>query len=133
MVHRSTNASECDICLEHKQKTNLECDHSFCKECLFKILASRSQRNMSCPLCRHVTFNTTDYDINNTIKRIELNRHDEYVTYSMVIRIFYFDECHIYLVGNYVGNIKVCYTRPKSNPTLNKKIINGQVIKFSYS
>ena len=134
MVHNHKNTSECAICYEDKQKINLGCPHSFCKDCLDSCINSQYQHKLSCPLCRRVTYNTTDSDINDKIYIIELYRDNEYDEYDEYNSIYY-DEFHMWfcLIRMRWDNFHSQYKHPKYNPRLNKKCINGQVIKFSYS
>ncbi len=53
------NIKECAICMEefdsmpstteHRVKFTLECNHSFCLECLYKTIMYKNK----CPMCRH--------------------------------------------------------------------------------
>ena len=49
--YKKKPSEECSICLEEiKDKVCLECNHSFCEECVYKWLCRSEQLN--CPMCR---------------------------------------------------------------------------------
>ncbi|XP_038062645.1 E3 ubiquitin-protein ligase TRIM56-like [Patiria miniata] len=55
---KTISSLECDICHDrYEQPKMLDCQHSFCTECLEKYYTSRyeGQRKIPCPLCRRET------------------------------------------------------------------------------
>lgn len=44
----------CPICLElmHNPMTTIDCLHSFCGDCLSRVIYMNSNINKSCPTCR---------------------------------------------------------------------------------
>jgi len=53
----SIHAFECPICYESKEmieNVSLDCNHSFCKECMLHIFKMhKTNQELSCALCRH--------------------------------------------------------------------------------
>ena len=80
----------CCICLDNVVDMSLQCNHEFCQECITEVLNLDNNGELSCPLCRNPTFITSNPEINNRIRGIELNRndtpfHDEVNTFLTVI------------------------------------------------
>lgn len=52
-----SNLLECPICYENKEiieNVSLDCNHSFCKECMLNIFKMhKTNQELSCALCRH--------------------------------------------------------------------------------
>ena len=68
----------CCICLEHlnQQEGNflrIKCKHEFHFNCIFQLLATNSQYNNKCPMCRN---NIIDINQDINIKNNQNNLHD---------------------------------------------------------
>tara|TARA_Y100000996_G_C22491879_1_gene630572 strand:- start:195 stop:644 length:450 start_codon:yes stop_codon:yes gene_type:complete len=104
----------CIICFENKKEYNLSCNHSFCINCLSKIL--QSDLDMKCPLCRK---NIIKKDINHIKKFLpRQTRSDTLDDRKSEFRDF---------VLNYL--VKINITEGLSN----KKILTIQLLNYIFA
>lgn len=62
----------CSVCENRYNKQErcpllLECGHSFCKDCLFKIFSASTDTSLNCPWCRHVSI------VGNSVQSLKKN------------------------------------------------------------
>jgi hypothetical protein len=124
-----TADSECPICLDEKELETLQCHHSLCLECVNSILDTQFYNKLSCPLCRTVSYEINNEDINTKIIDIELNRDSNATKRDYMITYTY--ECMYYTID--IDKQFKLQPIPKENPYQSHKIRNGNVVQLVYS
>ena len=118
---------ECPVCFEENNLEKLDCKHSICLECIHSIIDTQFYNKLSCPLCRNVSYEINNKDINTKIIDIELNRYnDDDIFY--INSYCYFEYGYDYNTINYKKE-----TILRINPRKKLKIRNNNVIKETYS
>lgn len=106
---------ECPICYEDIDCIKLECDHSFCIECLASSMQHFDTINeyFMCPYCRQEITDFKNDDLNNELEllnlRINIRRleEEEEYLYGTIIEYYY-----IYI--NWFSSDKDIYNYPKN-------------------
>ena len=120
---------ECPVCFEENNLEKLDCKHSICLECIRSIIDTQFYNKLSCPLCRNVSYEINNKDINTKIIDIEFNRyHDDNTFYIDLYRYYYYDCMYDYTTIDYKKE-----TILRINPRKKLKIRNNNVIKETYS
>ena len=120
---------ECPVCFEENNLEKLDCRHSICLECIRSIIDTQFYNKLSCPLCRNVSYEINNKDINTKIIDIEFNRyHDDNTFYIDLYRYYYYDCMYDYTTIDYKKE-----TILRINPRKKLKIRNNNVIKETYS
>ena len=121
-----TYDNECPVCYEVKDLEKLTCNHSICFDCANTIIDTQVNNNLSCPMCRNISYEIDNNEINTKIRNIELNKKnddDEDFTYRSTI-----------IINKYVNEYfkkKLPFTR--INPKKKFTIRNNNVVKDTYS
>ena len=66
---------ECCICMEETPLVLLKCGHTFCSDCLHKTVENHFDCKMVCPMCRDISYQTSDLHLNHRILLTELLRN----------------------------------------------------------
>ena len=105
---------ECPICYEDIDCIKLECDHSFCIDCLASSMQhfDISNEYFMCPYCRQEITDFKNDELNNELEqlhiRIKIRRLDEEeYLYGTIIDYYY-----IYI--NWFSSDKDIYNYPKN-------------------
>ena len=69
-----TNKMECPVCYDMKNLVKINCNHSFCKSCLKKIIKTKENdieddSPVPCPLCRRNVTKTGNKSVNISLNR----------------------------------------------------------------
>ena len=106
---------ECPICYEDIDCIKLECDHSFCIECLASSMQHFDTINeyFMCPYCRQEITDFKNDDLNNELEllnlRINIRRLEEEEEYLYGTIIDYY-----YIYINWFSSDKDIYNYPKN-------------------
>ena len=123
---------ECPVCFEENNLEKLDCRHSICLECIRSIIDTQFYNKLSCPLCRNVSYEINNKDINTKIIDIELNRYNyDDDTFYINSYCYYYDYEYDYDTIDYIDYKKKTILR--INPHKKLKIRNNNVIKETYS
>ena len=136
---------ECSICYSDiKKKITLDCDHSFCKECIFTWICKCKNNKLSCPLCRNcikdndIITNARSYGIskklvfllNTTIFSLNILTDIEYNT----IKNFIYEneylpkKFYLTMLVNLLSQDDLI-SEPIMKPIINKLIISQKMVK----
>ena len=79
---------ECPVCYDTKFLVKINCNHSFCKPCLKKIIKTKENdidddSFINCPLCRGDVIKTINKNVNRTLnecKRVQIMKQNNNIT-----------------------------------------------------